>query len=214
MPTDPVLAILALLLLWLTVRLFVYRDRDGEGEPGRTSVKVRGRKGVKVITSLPPRPVAFASTVSVSDGPESEVSYSVNLGALTCNCPDFESRRAELQPDAIGRVCRHMSDALQSSGASSSMDELLRAIVEFGPTKRTYYQIPPDHRTVAIGHTPGSGDLDVFARVDVRGKKGEPTPGPYQHFSYSLRSRSWPPDRRPPDDKQIQQVISDLPLST
>ena len=208
MLTDPVLAIVALLVLWLLVRI---RDRTASevDETGRREVRIQGRKGVKTIETLPPRPLAFGAIISVPDG---DVNYKVDLEELTCTCPEFVSRRADLPPEAIGRICRHLSQALQTTGASSSMDNLVRSIVESGPTLRTYFEIPlgPEER-VAVGHAPGSDRLDVFALEDGLKDQGSHQSVDYRRYGFSRAGQRWLDDEAPREADRIGEVIRELP---
>ena len=209
MLTDPVLAIVALLVLWLLVRV---RDRTASevDDTGRREVRVRGRKGVKVIESLPPRPLAFGAIIRVPDG---DVNYQVDLQELTCTCPEFRSQRAGLPPEAIGRICRHLSQALQTTGASSSMDNLVRSIVESGPTRRTYFEIPlgPEER-VAVGHAPGSDRLDLFALEDGQKDPGSHQSVDYRKYGFSRAGQRWLDDEEPREADRIGAAIRELPL--
>lgn len=214
MPNDLVLAVLALLFLWLLARLHeAGRKPDGEAEGGREPIRVPGLKGIRRIESLPPRPLAFGARVSVPGEPDEGGPFSVDLGELTCSCPEFMDRRAHLPPDAIGRVCPHLSQALVTTGATGSLDDLVQAIVESGATARSYFECPlPRDRTVAIGHSPGEEHLEIFAALrPVDRKEGGP-PAAYRRYGYSLARERWLNDERPPGSGAIVELIGRLPL--
>lgn len=214
MPNDPVLAILALLFLWLLVRRLQERGSGAqEEEQGRTQLKVRGRKGVKLIEALPSRPLAFAAQVTVADSADGGPTYTVDLGDLSCTCPDFRIHRSELPENAIGRVCAHVSEALRETGATGALDELLRAIIESGPTRMTYYQVPlRSGERVAIGHDPGSDQLDVIARSRPKDLEGADAAASYRRYGYSLSGGRWLVNERPPGSGEIREAIAGLPL--
>lgn len=218
MPSDNVLALLALLFLWLFERLQRrHRARAEERaaeEEGRRSVAVDGWKGVRVIEQLPSRPLAFSATVRVPDGTDGDgPSRSVDLAELTCTCPDHRKHRAELPEEAIGRICDHVSRALRKTGVTSSFDELLQAIVEEGATRRVYYEVSlRSDRKIAVGHDPGSDQVDVIAPVRPRDRKSGTAGGPYRRYGYSLSSGRWLVDARPPGAVEIGELIGHLPL--
>jgi hypothetical protein len=214
MPNDLVLAVLALLFLWLLARIHeAAKKPTGDVADGREAVRVQGLKGIRRIEALPPRPLAFGARVSVPGEPDEGGPFQVDLGELTCTCPDFEDRRAHLPPDAIGRVCPHLSQALQTTGATGSMDDLVQAIVESGPTVRSYLECPlPLDRTVAIGHTPGEDQLEVFAAPRPVDLKEGAAPAAYRRYGYSLARERWLNDERPPGSGAIVELIGKLPL--
>lgn len=213
MEIDPVLGILALLILWLLIRIWDPGGRIREDTEGRREVKVKGVKGLKVIETLPPRPLAFGAEVSVPGGPEEDGPFSANLGDLTCTCPDFRSYRARLPDESVGRICAHLSSALRSTGATGEMDELLRAIVEGGPTHRVYYEVPLDgDRRIAVGHTPGSDLLDVIAEPRPRDRKDGSATGPYRRYGFSRGEGRWLRGEHPPGSGAIGEAIQALPL--
>jgi hypothetical protein len=214
MPNDLVLAVLALLFLWLLARLHdAGKKSEDEGEGGREAVKVPGLKGVRRIETLPPRPLAFGARVSVPGEPDEGGPFQVDLGELTCDCPDFRDRRAHLPPDAIGRVCPHLSQALRTTGATGSMDDMVQTIVEAGPTVRSYFECPlPQNRTVAIGHSPGEEHLEVFAAPRPVDRKDGGSTGAYRRYGYSLARERWLNDERPPGSGAIVEIIGRLPL--
>jgi hypothetical protein len=214
MPNDLILAVLALLFLWLLARLHeAGRKSVGEGAGGREAVKVPGLKDIHRINTLPPRPLAFGARVSVPGETDEGGPFQVDLGQLTCDCPDFTDRRAHLPPDAIGRVCPHLSQALRTTGATGSMDDLVQTIVESGPTVRSYFECPlPRERTVAIGHSPGEDLLEVFAAPRPVDLKEAGSPRTYRRYGYSLARERWLNDERPPGSGAIVEIIGRLPL--
>lgn len=216
MPDDPVLAILALLFLWLLFRLIRIRSGGEEVQEGRSSVKARGIGGLQVIETLPPRPLAFAATVRVAAPHRGTASFEVDLSELYCPCPDFQRRRRELPEDAIGRVCEHVSEALKETGASTSFDPLLRAIVESGETKERYYQVElSSGRKAAIGHSEGSDLLHVIAATRPKDERGAAAAeGPYRRYAYSRDRGAWLDGQRPPGSGEIRQIIPKLPLGS
>jgi hypothetical protein len=144
--------------------------------------------------------------------PDGDAKYKVDLSELTCTCPDFGSRRADLPPDAIGRICSHLSQALQTTGATSSMDDLVRTIVESGPTLRTYFQVPIGAgQSVAVGHAPGSDRLDVFVPEDGADGPGSQGSGTYRRYSYSRAGQRWLDDQAPQEGHGIGEAIRELP---
>lgn len=196
-PIDLSLALVALLTLWLVLRAHYRRRLERDEARGRKRVKVPGWSDVKVIERLPPRPLAFSATVRVSDDSDPDESHSVDLAELTCTCGEFRSRRSRLPPESVGRVCAHLSKALEDAGVTAVYDDLMRGIVESGPTHPSYYELSLSNGdVVAIGHDPDSDYFDVVAR-------GRPTNGesggasPYRHYGYSRSSRTWVGRSRP-----------------
>jgi hypothetical protein len=205
-PDELVLALIALLLLWLLARIDRRARQSKTDAPGRTRVRVRGRRGVQRIDLLPRRPIAFGAAVTVPAGPDDDRTCAVDLTQLTCDCRDFRQNRAHLPPDALGRVCAHLSSALAMTGATSAMDQLLRAIVEAGAARMSYYQFRiGSGRVVAVGHTPGTERLDVFLGTRRGG-------GPYRRYEYSRAARRWCCVDPPPDRGEIAAAIVSLPL--
>lgn len=211
MPSDNVLALLALLLLWLLERSHQRTRSREKGEEGPRPVEVKGWKGVEAIDTLPSRPLAFSATVSGRDGPDGGPSHTVDLADLSCTCTDFQSRRKDLPEEAIGRVCAHVSRALRETGVTGSYDNLLRGIVESGPTRRTYYKVSlRTGETVAVGLDPGSDVVDVVApdRPDERGT-GEGGPS-YRSYRYSSADRRWSAGERPPGGAEVAKFVDSL----
>lgn len=213
MPSDNILALLALLFLWLLER-FHRRSRAEEPEEGRSRTKVEGWKDVEVIEGLPARPLAFSATVRVSDdGSEDGPSQTVDLSDLSCTCKEFRSRRARLPENSVGRICSHVSQALRETGVTSSFDDVLRTIVESGPTRSVYYQATlRSGEKVAVGHDPGSDQVDVITRPRPVDQRSRDSTGPYRRYGYSVTNGRWLVDTRPPGAVEIGELIDELPL--
>jgi hypothetical protein len=95
------------------------------------------------------------------------------------------------------------------------MDDLLRVIVEAGPTREVYYQasVGPD-RMVAVGHTAGAEVLDIFAKDWPSDPQSENSEGPYRRYQYSRARRRWVDEERPPGSGRINELIETLPLDS
>jgi len=212
-PIDLSLALVALLLLWLALRAHYRRRVEEEEARGRKRVKVPGWSDVKVIESLPPRPLAFSATVRVSDNSDPGESHSVDLAELTCTCGDFRRRRSRLPPESVGRVCAHLSKALEEAGVTAAYDDLMRGIVESGPTHPSYYELRLSNGDlVAIGHDPDSDYFDVVARARPSngGSEGASPSTPYRHYGYSRSSKQWVGAGRPSGSTEAVKFIHGL----
>ncbi len=157
------------------------------------------------VPSTPSPPIEVVS----SDGTQT---YSVDIAALSCTCPDFQKRRSSLPERSIGRCCKHLSAAIVNDpSVFRKLGAVERCILEIGRAKPEYQ----------VGQTAAGGELvvgtdldspwlDVFFRKHKKGDLlGRPT-GEWAMYGLHLATWEWSYGDGPRGAREIKEILKPL----
>ena len=85
-------------------------DQEVYEQPTNRQLVIEG--DVEEYFILSQLPKSFDKKISIESETTNDLKYDVNLYGLTCDCPDFIKRRADLQQNDIHRICKHIKTAM------------------------------------------------------------------------------------------------------
>lgn len=145
--------------------------------------------------------------------------YQADLGNLTCTCFDWKTRRHAFSIHSPARACHHIRSGLASRGGLIVQDKIaprgqdataLTFFVEAGGDAIWKGEREYGSGTVYFSATPGSGQIEVYAR---RRRSGESIhdqsdfSGPYRRFAWEISAQQWSGDKRPDAARAIRKLL-------
>jgi len=128
--------------------------------------------------------------------------YKVNLGRLSCNCPEFKaSRRMYLKGDSAA-WCRHLATALLEH---LGLPEGLRRMIMLER------QLPLRYRFLADDTVLGSLPDSDWHYVYVRAAPATGSKAAYLRYCYNAAERRWISDQLPRRAQEVVALIDAAP---
>ncbi|WP_176518630.1 SWIM zinc finger family protein [Rhodobacter maris] len=141
------------------------------------------------------------------------MTYSLDLAAQTCTCPDFVEVRGNLAKSGeLGRLCKHLVRALNERHAFDSANNWVRAIVNAGhgaPYIAWEVSLPTAKpMLVTVGNS--REWLNVFAHMKRNGERYSEASGPIEQFGWSLGGHRWSYGQGPAGASEIRPFLKQL----
>lgn len=150
---------------------------------------------------FPQLPDRYAGIIRAASESDPGRAYEVDLIALSCTCPDFRKHRRQLPPLHAGRMCKHISEQLQETGAIDEYDDLRQAIARVGRGKSQYWRrLLPSGTEVVYGFDSGAPWVDVF----VREEDG------FFRYGYNIEEERWSYSEEPAEAYGIARLVGQL----
>lgn len=141
----------------------------------------------------------------------SDATYSVDLNGYSCTCPDF-ARRSSLPTYSIGRVCKHIAQAiLDEPELRDQLTELHVPLLGAGGCKARYYQSQTKAGgSVVVGIDEQYPWADVLFRRHRKGDPlGAPT-GPWALYGLDRETWSWSYGEGPRGARELKEILAPL----
>jgi hypothetical protein len=175
------------------------------------TIDASGNETAITLVSLPSE---FHREVTVKSRSEKGKTYAVNLGQLTCSCPDFEKRRASLPANDIRRVCKHIGRALEDADALSHYDEIAQAFIRpkkasgdrsvgHGVNAARFVRLQDGADELALSFSLDNAWVDVVTRRGTKSRIKK-----YKRYSYNVDERRWSYGSAPFSDGEIRHAIT------
>lgn len=140
------------------------------------------------------------------------VSYEVDPARLTCTCPDYQKRRADLPEASFARCCKHLLRVLDEQGHLAEADKWVKAIASAGygaPVEAWLIQLdtaPPALVAVA----PDKQWVDVYAHTPRRGERIKTATGPIDRFGWNVDEDRWSYSEGPPGSRELTPLMKQV----
>lgn len=127
--------------------------------------------------------------------------YQTDIDAQTCNCPDFEWRKAHYPDDLFNRCCKHLRHEMFTHGVCGN-DPLTIAIFSH-PHPIGKVTVLSDNMAFACKEN--SPWVDVFAPTKSTAKTNE---GVIDRYGYHIEEKRWSYGTAPKGALKIKQMIA------
>lgn len=138
--------------------------------------------------------------------------YKVNMGEVTCTCPDFEHRRKR-PANTFGHLCKHLVVVLNRNGAFEN-DKWKKAIAtdgHGGPVQAWMIErkdSPPALVTISSGNE----WVNVYAPSVRKGERIANATGEIRRYGWSVQEKRWSYAESPPGARELRSLFASMGL--
>ena len=197
------------ILAAILIAAFFLFSRQRPGEHKFDSVKPQPEPTLSPIF-LTFDPTECPSTLQVESETDPSLTYTVDLAARTCTCPDFIKRRSHLGTEDIRRLCKHAVSALTNHSVLDKLPAIHRAILrdEYYPSFDILHAERIGEMDIAIGFKHDGSWLNIYAPLPSRAKK--PREPRYYRYGYNADEDRWAYGEKPQQAATIAAVLKGI----
>ncbi|SDH70635.1 SWIM zinc finger family protein [Propionivibrio dicarboxylicus] len=139
-----------------------------------------------------------------------DATYEIDLGEITCTCPDFATRSG-FPKNHMSRLCKHLMASLDAAKAFS--DDPWKAAIaknhQGGPVEALMIS-PSKSQPVLLTVSRNKDWVNVFARKKRRGETMATASGEIDQFGWSVAESRWSYGEAPPGARELRGILKKI----